>query len=107
MTILTHPTYLFAWIANHESIRGHILCDYRAGSYKSILSNDAPTNNGGIGPNSSSFFYKCFCILIFANNGAARIRNVSENHGRTEKNIIFASNACVYTYVVLYFYIAT
>src|SRR6184192_2399789 len=107
MSIFTHPANLPGWITHHEGKRFYCLCYHRPCPNKSKFPDLVTTYNGSICSNGGSRFNQCLPVLIFTDKGTTGIDHISENHGRPQKDIIFAYNAGINGNIVLYFYIVS
>lgn len=105
MPILTHPSDLMPRITHHQRVRWHFFRHHSPCANKRIFPNIVAANDCGICTNSCAFPYAGFHVFVLAIHGAAWIENIGENHGRTEKNVVFANHACVDGDVVLNLYI--
>src|SRR5690606_33482573 len=103
MPRLAHPSRLFCWVTDHQSIVGNSFGHHRTRANKSVFAYVMTADDGGIRPDRGAPAHMGACILRLEVDDAPGIDDVGEYHRTAEKHVIVAYRAGVNGDVVLHF----
>lgn len=102
MTMAAHPSFLAGGVAHHKGIIGNVLGDYTACGNETVSTKGYSADNGGVGTNGGSPPDKCLLVETVPVNLRSGIRDVGQNTGRAQENIIFNGRSRVDGDIVLH-----
>lgn len=97
-----HPADLSGGVADNEAVGLYGLGDDGSCADEGISADVVTTDDGGIGADGSTFSDDGFQVFSLAVDSAAGVIDIGEDHRRAEENVVFADDAFVNGYVVLY-----